>query len=178
MRTVLVITNKRFAPIGRVVDERHRQRHGGLLRHRRLYQSPDPLGGGSRAAGIVIDWDVLTALSDVVPLKPRLPNGSADVNQFQAAGGFGFVIRELLDAGLMHEDVLTTRTNGLREYTRAGAKRGGCADPAVAGYWCLRTIPWCGRILPFSATGGLKLLQGNLGRSVIGISQPCRMTGT
>jgi phosphogluconate dehydratase len=72
----------------------------------------------ARAAGIVIDWDDFSDLSDVVPLLARVyPNGSADVNQFQAAGGPGYVIRELLDAGLLHADVLTVRTGGLREYT-------------------------------------------------------------
>ena len=72
----------------------------------------------ARAAGIVIDWNDFSDLSDVVPLLTRVyPNGSADVNQFQAAGGPGFVIRELLDAGYLHPDVLTVRTDGLREYT-------------------------------------------------------------
>ena len=81
----------------------------------------------ARAAGIAIDWDDFAELSAVVPLLARVyPNGAADVNQFQAAGGPGFVIRELLDAGLMHEDVLTVREGGLREYTRdarAGRRR-------------------------------------------------------
>jgi phosphogluconate dehydratase len=97
------------------------------------------------------------------------PNGSADVNQFQAAGGPGFIIRELLDAGFMHEDVLTVREGGIREYTRepalAGAalmwhEVGASKDEAI-----VRTPA-----KPFSATGGLKLLQGNLGRSVIKVS--------
>jgi len=97
------------------------------------------------------------------------PNGSADVNQFQAAGGPGLIIRELLDAGLMHEDVLTVREGGIREYTR---------EPALAG----ASLAWheigaskdesivrsAGK--PFSPSGGLKLLQGNLGRSVIKVS--------
>ena len=73
----------------------------------------------ARAAGIVIDWNDFAELSDVVPLRRRVyPNGSADVNQFQAAGGPGFVIRELLDAGCMHADVLTVRAGGMAEYTR------------------------------------------------------------
>ncbi|MBP7565819.1 MAG: phosphogluconate dehydratase [Burkholderiaceae bacterium] len=125
----------------------------------------------ARAAGIVIDWDDFEALSDVVPLLARVyPNGSADVNQFQAAGGPGFVIRELLDAGLMHGDVLAVRPGGIREYTRepAAGEGGGLVwhdigatrDDAVA-----RPVS-----APFSATGGLKLLTGNLGRSVIKVS--------
>lgn len=125
----------------------------------------------ARAAGLVIDWDDFAALSAVVPLLARVyPNGAADVNQFQAAGGPGYVLRELLDVGLMHEDVLTISADGIRAYTRlpvAGADErlswapiGDSTDldvlrPAAA---------------PFSATGGLRLLQGNLGRGVIKVS--------
>src|SRR6185369_15758706 len=109
-------------------------------------------------------------LSSVVPLLARVyPNGSADVNQFQAAGGPGFVIRELLDAGLMHEDVLTVRESGIREYTR---------EPHLAGEGLAWADIGASRAIdivrpaadPFSATGGLKLLTGNLGRSVIKVS--------
>ena len=123
----------------------------------------------ARAAGIVIDWDDFSKLSDCVPLLSRVyPNGSADVNQFQAAGGPGFVIRELIDAGFMHADVVTV-SSSLREFTKiptainnqliwndAGASKDtSVVRPAAE---------------PFSATGGLKLLQGNLGRSVIKVS--------
>ena len=124
----------------------------------------------ARAAGIVIDWDDFSALSDVVPLLARVyPNGSADVNQFQAAGGPGFIIRELLDAGLMHADVLTARSGGLREFTAIpqaqGAGMGWSPAGASGDASVLR-----GTTEPFSATGGLKLLRGNLGRSVIKVS--------
>ncbi|MEJ1164638.1 phosphogluconate dehydratase [Variovorax sp. CCNWLW186] len=125
----------------------------------------------ARSAGIVIDWDDFSRLSDVIPLLTRVyPNGSADVNAFQAAGGPGFVIGELLDAGLMHADVLTVRAGGIREFanvpTMADDKRlvwqsaAPSKDEAVA-----RPVA-----NPFSATGGLKLLNGNLGRSVIKVS--------
>ncbi|VFR72868.1 Phosphogluconate dehydratase [plant metagenome] len=125
----------------------------------------------ARAAGLVIDWDDFAALSAVVPLLARVyPNGAADVNQFQAAGGPGYVLRELLDAGLMHEDVLTISADGIRAYTRlpvAGADErlswapiGDSTDLGV-----LRPAA-----APFSATGGLRLLQGNLGRGVIKVS--------
>ncbi len=123
----------------------------------------------ARSAGIVIDWDDFSLLSDVVPLLTRVyPNGSADVNQFQAAGGPGHVIRELLDAGFMHGDVITV-SNSLREYTKIPSAvdnklvwndAGASKDTSV-----VRTAAE-----PFSATGGLKLLQGNLGRSVIKVS--------
>lgn len=125
----------------------------------------------ARSAGIVIDWDDFSRLSDVIPLLTRVyPNGSADVNAFQAAGGPGFVIGELLDAGLMHADVLTVRAGGIREFANipslaqdkrlAWTSAAPSKDEAVA-----RPVE-----NPFSATGGLKLLNGNLGRSVIKVS--------
>jgi phosphogluconate dehydratase len=98
------------------------------------------------------------------------PNGSADVNQFQAAGGPGYVIRELLDAGFMHADVLAVRAGGLREFTGipAAAPNGMLqwTDPGVSkDDSVVRPVS-----APFSITGGLKLLQGNLGRGVIKVS--------
>jgi phosphogluconate dehydratase len=173
VRTVLGITqSKRFAPIGKVVDERcivnamvALLATGGSTNHLIHWVAV------ARAAGIVIDWNDFSALSDVVPLLTRVyPNGSADVNQFQAAGGPGFVIRELLDAGFMHADVLTTRTGGIREYTAIPSSQPNgdlhWADPGVSKDEAV-VRPAAN---PFSASGGLKLLQGNLGRSVIKIS--------
>jgi phosphogluconate dehydratase len=129
----------------------------------------------ARAAGILIDWNDFSELSDVVPLLTRVyPNGSADVNEFQAAGGPGFVIGELLGAGLMHGDVLTVRAGGIAEFANVPMP----ADDPSKGpelKWqpaapskndaVARTVTQ-----PFSATGGLKLLSGNLGRSVIKVS--------
>ena len=94
------------------------------------------------------------------------PNGSADVNQFQAAGGTGLVIKELLDAGLMHADVLTVRAGGIREYTLEPYMNGTTLAWADAGESKDESIVRSAA-RPFSATGGLKLLEGNLGRSVI-----------
>ena len=168
-RTVLAdVKAKRYAPIGHVVDERcivnamvALLATGGSTNHLIHWVAV------ASAAGIVIDWDDFSALSDVVPtLSHVYPNGTADVNQFQAAGGPGFIIRELLDAGFMHADVLTVRPGGLREYA---------SEPELVG----DTLQW-NTVLeskddtivrpasnPFSPTGGLKLLKGNLGRSVI-----------
>lgn len=171
-RTVLaLVKDKNFTPIGRLVDERcivnamvALLATGGSTNHLIHWVAV------ARAAGIVIDWDDFSALSDVVPLLTRVyPNGSADVNQFQAAGGPGYVIRELLDAGLMHADVLTVRPGGLREFTRIPSAQNGQLVWRDAGASQDDTVvrPACS---PFSATGGLKLLQGNLGRSVIKIS--------
>jgi phosphogluconate dehydratase len=173
-RTVLGITKSRgaaYAPIGRVVDERAIVNAmvallatGGSTNHLIHWVAV------ARSAGITIDWNDFSALSDVVPLLCHVyPNGSADVNEFQADGGTGFVIRELLDAGLMHEDVLTVRAGGIREYTR---------EPAMDGTQLVWREMGESKDLnvlrpaaqPFSATGGLKLLQGNLGRSVIKVS--------
>lgn len=172
LRTVLGQGGTPCPPIGQVVDERcivnamvALLATGGSTNHLIHWVAV------ARSAGIVIDWGDFSELSQVVPLLARVyPNGSADVNQFQAAGGPGYVIRELLDAGLMHEGVRTVRPGGIREYTRrpeGDAQQrlhwvniGASADedvvrPAAA---------------PFSATGGLKVLTGNLGRSVIKVS--------
>ena len=171
-RTVLGITKaRRFAPIGHVVDERAIVNAmvallatGGSTNHLIHWVAV------AQAAGIVIDWNDFSALSDVVPLLTHVyPNGSADVNQFKAAGGPGLVIRELLDAGLMHEDVLTVRAGGIREYTGVPALDGGALVWQDVGdskdESIVRPV-----VRPFSATGGLKLLTGNLGRSVIKVS--------
>lgn len=172
VRTVLDITQaRRFAPIGRVVDERcivnamvALLATGGSTNHLIHWVAV------ARAAGLVIDWNDFSALSEVVPLLTRVyPNGSADVNQFQAAGGPGFVIRELMEGGFMHADVLTTRAGGLREYTGIPEQVGDILRWQAAGpskdESVVRPVS-----APFSATGGLKLLQGNLGRSVIKVS--------
>jgi phosphogluconate dehydratase len=173
VRTVLGITKaKRFAPIGEVVDERcivnamvALLATGGSTNHLIHWVAV------ARAAGIVIDWNDFSSLSDVVPLLTRVyPNGSADVNQFQAAGGPGYVIRELLDAGFMHADVLTVRSGGLREFTAIpSAKADGSLQWADAGASKDETVVRPASS-PFSASGGLKLLKGNLGRSVIKVS--------
>ncbi|HET9108277.1 MAG TPA: phosphogluconate dehydratase [Steroidobacteraceae bacterium] len=125
----------------------------------------------ARAAGIVIDWDDFSDLSEVVPLLARIyPNGSADVNHFHAAGGMGFLITELLAAGLLHGDVQTVSGPGLAASAlEPWLSPEGLAwrkAPAASGdTTVLRPVAD-----PFSADGGLKLLRGNLGRSVIKVS--------
>ncbi len=171
-RTVLGITkSKRFSPIGHVVDERAIVNAmvallatGGSTNHLIHWVAV------AQSAGIVIDWNDFSALSEVVPLLTHVyPNGSADVNQFQAAGGPGLVIRELLDAGLMNEDVLTVREGGIREYARVPALEGSSLIWHDVGDSRDESIVRPAS-RPFSATGGLKLLTGNLGRSVIKVS--------
>jgi len=125
----------------------------------------------ARAAGILVDWDDFDALSRVVPLLARVyPNGSADVNAFHAAGGTGFVIRELLQAGLLHPDVQTVSGPGLEHQTRVpGLVEGRLAWTEVAATSgddsVLRTAA-----APFQSEGGLRVLTGNLGRAVIKVS--------
>jgi phosphogluconate dehydratase len=175
VRTALGIApGARYTPVGRLVDERAIVNAmcallatGGSTNHLIHWVAV------ARAAAITIDWNDFAELSAVVPLLSRVyPNGSADVNEFQAAGGPGYVIRELLDAGLMHEDVLTVRAGGLREYTREPALQ---PRPDGALVWHdIGASRDTGVVRPasdpFSPSGGLKLLDGNLGRSVIKVS--------
>jgi phosphogluconate dehydratase len=172
VRTVLGnLKARRYAPIGRIVDERcivnamaALLATGGSTNHLIHWVAV------GRAAGITIDWDDFDRLSAVVPLLARVyPNGVADVNQFQAAGGPGYVIRELLDAGLMHEDVMTVREAGLREFTREPTAQGGRVEWHPIGPTRDDSVVRPASA-PFSPTGGLKLLTGNLGRSVIKVS--------
>jgi phosphogluconate dehydratase len=125
----------------------------------------------ARAAGVLIDWDDFAELSGVVPLLARVyPNGSADVNHFHAAGGMGFLMRELVANGLLHSDVTTVMGRGLSDYTLepwlSQDTLGWRPVPAQSGDTAvLRPVSQ-----PFSADGGLRLLQGNLGRSVVKVS--------
>ena len=170
--TVLGITKaRRFMPIGQVVDERcivnamvALLATGGSTNHLIHWVAV------ARAAGIVIDWTDFSDLSAAVPLLARVyPNGSADVNQFQAAGGPGFVLRELLEAGCLHADVATVSERGLRAYCDEPALEHGTpklvwrAWPRASGDDSVVRPA----AQPFSDSGGLRLLEGNLGRAVI-----------
>ncbi len=169
--TVLGITRHgpRFTPIGELVDERvivnamvALLATGGSTNHLIHWVAV------ARAAGILIDWTDFADLSAGVPLLARVyPNGSADVNQFQAAGGPGFVLRELLDSGCLHADVATVDAAGLRAYTQVPALEGSALrwQPVAAEPGDSSIVRPASQ--PFSATGGLRLLQGNLGRAVI-----------
>lgn len=170
VRVVLQNTHQnRYMPIGKMVDERvivnaivALLATGGSTNHCIHWVAV------ARAAGIIIDWADFNKLSKNTPLLARVyPNGKADVNQFQNAGGPSFVIRELVEGGYMHDDVQSIVIGGLRDY---------CKKPSTDG----KALSWTElpkdspdeTILrpsskPFSASGGLLLLQGNLGRSVI-----------
>ncbi|MGJ8628655.1 MAG: phosphogluconate dehydratase [Sulfitobacter sp.] len=125
----------------------------------------------ARAGGIILDWHDFSDLADVTPLIARVyPNGLADVNHFHAAGGLGYMIGQLLSAGLLHEDVTTIAGKGLSRYTE---------DPKLSG----DTLEWVAgptetlndKIVrpindPFQPTGGLKRLDGSLGAAVTKVS--------
>ena len=125
----------------------------------------------ARAGGIVLDWADFSDISDVTPLLARVyPNGLADVNHFHAAGGLGYMIGELLSAGMLHADVRTIAGEGMERYTE---------EPKLTDGE-LSWAPGAGRSqneaivrpvsAPFQATGGLKRLSGNLGAGCIKIS--------
>ena len=170
VRVVLENTlNNRYMPIGKMVDEKvivnamvALLATGGSTNHCIHWVAV------ARAAGIIIDWADFNKLSQAVPLLARVyPNGKADVNQFQDAGGPAFIIRELVEGGFMHEDVQSVVIGGLRDF---------CKKPSTDGVKLTWTelpeeSPDETIVLkaskPFSASGGLRLLQGNLGRSII-----------
>ena len=123
------------------------------------------------AAGIRIDWQDFSDLSAVTPLLCRIyPNGQADVNHFHAAGGVGFLVRELLDAGLLHEDVKTVVGDSLRDYANEPLLDGSQVCWRAAPVNSLDETVLRPASRPFNDEGGLKLLQGNLGRGVIKVS--------
>ncbi|MEB2848456.1 phosphogluconate dehydratase [Rhizobiales bacterium RZME27] len=162
-----------FTPAGEMIDERSivngvvgLHATGGSTNHTMH------LVAMARAAGIHLTWADISELSDIVPLLTRVyPNGLADVNHFAAAGGMGFLIKQLLAGGLVHDDVRTVFGQGLEAYTIEAklGDNGGVARapiPEVSGDpKVLTTID-----KPFQANGGLKMLHGNLGKAVIKIS--------
>jgi phosphogluconate dehydratase len=166
-----------YRPIGRVVDERAivnalvmLMATGGSTNHSIHWIAV------ARAAGILLTWDDMDEISRAVPLLARVyPNGAADVNQFHEAGGVGFIMTQLMHAGLLHADAssMTSTEHGgpsLAAYTRAAQWTDGglrfepvrarSGDEAV-----VRPLEQ-----PFEAQGGLRLLSGNLGRGLIKVS--------
>jgi phosphogluconate dehydratase len=160
------------APIGEIVDERAIVNAcvallatGGSTNHT-LH-----LVAIAQAAGITLTWDDLSRLSAVVPSLARIyPNGSADVNHFHAAGGIGFLVHTLLRAGLLHEDVNTVAGRGLWRYTTEPRLHGDALTWEEGPKASLDTSVLRGAEDPFAPDGGLVMLDGNLGRSVIKVS--------
>ena len=173
VRIVLQNTKKdSFVPIGKLVDEHvivnamvALLATGGSTNHLIHWVAI------ARAAGIIIDWTDFHYLAKATPLLASVyPNGKADVNEFQTAGGPGFVIRELIEGGYMYPDVYAVAKGGLHEYGKKPAKEDGKLVwktlPIESGdETIVRTAAF-----PFNESGGLRLLKGNLGRSVVKIS--------
>ncbi|PXA97457.1 phosphogluconate dehydratase [Nostoc sp. 3335mG] len=161
-----------YTPIGHIIDEKAivnglvgLHATGGSTNHTMH------LIAMAAAAGLQVTWDDMSDLSDATPLLARVyPNGVADVNHFHAAGGMGFLIRELLDEGYLHEDVKTVWGAGLHNYTvEAKLIEDKLAFEPAPAESALPKVLTSART-PFQQTGGLKLLTGNLGRSVIKVS--------
>ena len=159
-----------YTPIGHIIDERAivngvvgLHATGGSTNHTMH------LIAMAKAAGISLTWEDFSNLADVVPLLARIyPNGLADVNHFQAAGGMGYLIRELLGAGLLHADVRTVWGTGLDSY----AVEVKIDDEGAIFRTPVPKLSGDEKVLtpasrPFQAHGGLKMLSGNLGRAVI-----------
>jgi phosphogluconate dehydratase len=122
----------------------------------------------AKSAGILINWEDMSDLSDVIPLLTRMyPNGAADVNHFHASGGMGFVIKTLLDNGLMHADVRTILGEGMYTYTKEAKIKEHKLVWEDGAEESLNESIIRSANNPFSANGGIKILTGNLGRSVI-----------
>ncbi len=172
LATKTTALGKEFRPIYQVIDERSIVNAiVGLLATGGSTNHTMHIVAFARAAGIIINWDDFAELSKVVPLMTRIyPNGQADINHFQAAGGMAFLIEQLLKGGLLHEDVNTIAGKGLKLYTK---------EPFLDG----DKVVWRDGVSksldeevvrpienPFSKEGGLSLLKGNLGRAVIKVS--------
>jgi phosphogluconate dehydratase len=179
-----------YRPLGRCIDEKAIVNAcvglfatGGSTNH------AIHLPAIARAAGIQLDWQDMDELSSAVPLIARIyPNGAGDVNHFHAAGGMGFVIRELLDAGLLHRDILTVAGEDLTSYGNEPVLDGDKlqwrnAPTETADDTMLRTPAD-----PFQPDGGMRLVTGNLGRATFKtsavdkerwtIEAPCRIFQT
>jgi len=161
-----------YLPLARIVDERAViNAVVGLLATGGSTNHTIHLVAMARAAGIIIDWDDFDRLSRITPLLARVyPNGSADVNHFHAAGGVAYVIRQLLDAGLLHEDVETVAGHGLARYTQEPVMIDGVLQWRDGAATSGDATVLATAAEPFSAEGGLRLLQGNLGRGMIKVS--------
>ncbi|MBT8426914.1 MAG: dihydroxy-acid dehydratase, partial [Erythrobacter sp.] len=155
-----------FRPLGHVVDEKAIINAAiGLLATGGSTNHAIHIPAMARAAGIKFDWTDLSELSSAVPLVARVyPNGSGDVNHFHDAGGMGYVIGTLLDEGLAHADILTVAEGGFEAYSREPGMDGDelvWRDPGPSGDTeMLRPASD-----PFQADGGMRLVEGNLGRA-------------
>ncbi|NNF16064.1 MAG: phosphogluconate dehydratase [Gammaproteobacteria bacterium] len=174
VHTVLGLTRlgSNYTPLARIVSERAIVNAiVGLLATGGSTNHTLHLVAIAAAAGIVIDWTDFSELSTAVPLLARVyPNGLADVNHFHAAGGLGFVMSQLLEAGMLHDEVRTICGDGLRSF---------CKEPVIADdgiQWqppaeeSLNTDIIRPVSEPFDPEGGLRLVDGNIGRAIVKVS--------
>ena len=170
--TKLTALGTEYTPVGEVVDERAIVNGvvallatGGSTNHT-LH-----LVAIARAAGITLTWDDFSDLSAAVPLLARIyPNGPSDVNHFHAAGGIALIVRELLDVGLLHEDVTTVAGKGLRRYTQEPQLRDGHLNWVDGPRDSLDKEALRPASDPFAVDGGLRTVSGNLGQGVVKVS--------
>ncbi|MCP8884922.1 phosphogluconate dehydratase [Devosia sp. XJ19-1] len=168
----LTALGNNYTPIGHIMDEKAivnglvgLHATGGSTNHTMH------LIAMAAAAGLQVTWDDMSDLSDATPLLARVyPNGVADVNHFHAAGGMGFLIKELLNDGYLHEDVKTVWGAGLSNYTVEAKLIEDALSFEQAPEESALPKVLTSTKTPFQPTGGLKLLKGNLGRSVIKVS--------
>lgn len=174
VRTVLGITNlgDDYTPIGRIVDEKAIVNAVvGLLASGGSTNHTLHLVAIAAAAGIRIDWSDFAELSAEVPLMAHVyPNGLADVNHFHAAGGLGYMMGQLLDAELLHEDVQTILGKGLDKFRKEPVIDNGklswqSAQSKSLDEEILRPVD-----APFNSEGGLRVLEGNVGRAIVKVS--------
>ena len=169
---ILAISDKKkdFRPIGHIVDERSIVNAivgllatGGSTNHTMHWVAV------ARTAGIILTWDDYNDLSEVVPLMTRIyPNGQADINHFQAAGGMAVLIRDLVKGGYLHPDVMTvSKGNSLADYSQEPYLDKGQLKWREAPAESLDKDVLADVTAPFSTNGGLKMLSGNLGRGII-----------
>ena len=174
VNNILKTTNlgDNYIPVGEIVDEKAIVNAiVGLLATGGSTNHTIHLVAIAKAAGIVIDWEDFSELSKAVPALARVyPNGMADVNHFHAAGGLGFVIRQLLDAGLLHEDVQTILGPGLRNFCREPFLKDGVLEWRDAPSESLDADIVRPASDPFDAEGGLRLVAGNVGRAIVKVS--------
>ena len=173
-RRVAAVTNKgnEFIPVGRMIDEKSIVNGVvGLMATGGSTNLALHIIAMAAAAGVQLTLEDLDDISKATPLLARVyPNGSADVNHFQAAGGMAFVIRELLKAGLVHEDVQTIASAGLSLYAQEPVLEDGVLTWRDGAHESLDTAIVRPVSDPFSKEGGLRLMAGNLGRGVMKIS--------
>ena len=161
-----------YIPLGHIVDEKAIVNAIiGLLATGGSTNHTLHLVAIAAAAGVVVNWDDFAELSTEVPLMARVyPNGVADVNHFHAAGGLGYLIGQLLDAGMLHEDVQTILGPGLRNFAQEPTIRNGALAWSAARSESLDTDILRSVKEPFDGEGGLRVVDGNVGRAIVKVS--------